>query len=339
MNSFTSAPSSVERSQAVPLCLANGRLNPAAIGWSRHPTTHCALPKRLFRRKRWNDWRLLTPDWMLAITIADLDYTGYANLHFIDLHNGRQVIRTVRRFLAQDIHLPDTPHESIVFKHADFYLEANESPEQLELIVRSTDLVDSPLSGRFVVEHPRHLESINLVAPLGPMHFHCASRKIGLPVHGELSLGSQHFHAQAQDSFVALDFGRGIWPYHSQWIRAAFAGPGGIAGNFGQGWTEGSGLSENALWIGSVLNKIDADIHFEQDSQRPGYWHLRDDAGRIQLHFTRLQEQRSEENVGFLKMHRHLAYGRFDGMLIGNEGQRVKVDSLMGWIGKNAARW
>lgn len=339
MTSIATLPAELERQHPLPLCLANGHLNPAAIGWSRRPITHCNLPERLGRRKRWNDWRLLTPDWMLAITLADLDYIGFANVHFIDLHNGRQLVRTVRSLFSRGISLPDEPRQAIRFQHHDLYLEANETDTALELIIRSTDLIDSPLSGRFVIQHPRHLDSINLVVPLGGLAFNCASRQVGLPLQGSLSLGSQHFQSSHSLSFAALDFSRGIWPYRSHWLRAAFAGPGGVAANFGSGWTDGSGLNENAIWLGGQMHKLAETIHFKPDSQRPGYWHLHDDYGRVQLHFTYLQEQRNEESMLCLKMYRQLAYGRFDGMLIGENGERVKIDGLMGWIGKNTARW
>src|SRR5690606_27310777 len=40
----------------VPLCTPAGRLNRAAVGWSRRPVHDCTLPGSWGRRKRWDFW-------------------------------------------------------------------------------------------------------------------------------------------------------------------------------------------------------------------------------------------------------------------------------------------
>ncbi|WP_245306384.1 DUF2804 family protein [Salmonella enterica] len=76
---------------------------------------------------------------------------------------------------------------------------------------------------------------------------------MGLPSHGSLTLGHKTYRCTEGRSVAALDFGRGVWPFNTHWTRAAFAAPGGLAGNFGSGWTETSRRSVAALGFGGAL--------------------------------------------------------------------------------------
>ena len=105
MNSFTNPLA--QHTQH--LCDAHGRLEPNAIGWSSRPQVNCAMPRNLGRRKRWNHWCITTPDWMLALTFADLDYLGYGAAYFLDLRSGKSASRTQLRPFGQGCDLPDTP--------------------------------------------------------------------------------------------------------------------------------------------------------------------------------------------------------------------------------------
>ena len=66
----------------MPLCLRNGRLNPAAVGWVRHPLIDTAGIGRggygWGRNKRWEYWAVTSPTHIVSITVSSLDY---ASLH------------------------------------------------------------------------------------------------------------------------------------------------------------------------------------------------------------------------------------------------------------------
>ncbi|MFX6258506.1 DUF2804 family protein, partial [Acinetobacter baumannii] len=64
------------------LCDSHGRLDPRAVGWSARPRVLCHSPGHFGRRKRWNHWCIVSPGWMLSLTIADLDYLTYGAAYF-----------------------------------------------------------------------------------------------------------------------------------------------------------------------------------------------------------------------------------------------------------------
>ncbi|CAD5109316.1 DUF2804 domain-containing protein [Zestomonas carbonaria] len=335
MTSFTSASPTFQA-----LCDAQGNLLPAAVGWSPRPRVHCALPGHFGRRKRWNHWCITTPRWMLSLTLADLDYVGYGAAYFLDMESGEVISRTQFRPFGYGCKLPDTPLESHEFRHPHLHLRADAQPGRLRLTALAPDIGGRPLNVALDIQRPAHLESVNLVVPLGRKGFHATSRQLGLPTNGGLQLGDRQYECEPGQSFASLDFGRGVWPLRSHWMRAAFAAPGGIAGNFGSGWTDASGLSENALWFGGELLHLDCPVHLEQsqhDSLAP--WRLSSDDQRVDLVFTPRQYHLAQPKVGPFHASTGQWFGHFDGVLRDPSGERVPVRSALGWLGSTHARW
>lgn len=322
------------------LCDPQGRLNPAAVGWSVRPQLRCALPGHHGRRKRWNHWCLVAPGWMLSLTIADLDYLGYGALYFLDLNSGKAVSRTVLSPLARGCELPDRPHQSHAFHHDRLDLSFDDQPGRLRIGAHACDVGGEPLCLALEVQRPAHLESVNLVVPMGERHFHACSRQMGLPLSGSLHLGGQSYHCAPDQSFAALDFGRGVWPFRSHWTRAAFAAPGGIAGNFGAGWTDHGELKENALWFGGELQRLGSAVDIRQAPHDPlAPWTLSSPDQRVELRFTPLKLHRAAPRLGLLFAETSQWFGHYDGFLRTLDGQQVPVTRALGWIGETHARW
>lgn len=321
------------------LCDGHGRLDPRAVGWSARPRVLCHIPGHFGRRKRWNHWCIVSPGWMLSLTIADLDYLTYGAAYFLDLDSGQAVAHTQIRFFGLGYQLPDEPQASHAFEHPRLQLRFDEQPGRLRVTGQAPDLGGLPLELALEVRRPSHLESVNLVVPMGEHTFHACSRQLGLPISGCLQLGRRRYDCQAGQSFAALDFGRGVWPLHTYWTRAAFAAPGGIAGNFGTGWTEASDLRENALWFGGKLSRVLDDVHIREPRDPLAEWRLDSACGRVELLFRPEQLHQARPSVGLFYANTRQWFGRFNGTLRHDDGDCVPVDGALGWIGSTRARW
>ncbi|TBU77427.1 DUF2804 domain-containing protein [Pseudomonas daroniae] len=324
----------------IPLCDSRGRLNPDAVGWSSQPRVDCSLPGNLGRRKRWNHWSINTPDWTLSLTQADLDYVGYGAAYFLDLNSGHNVAHSQLSLFGRGCSLPDTPLGSHAFDHPRLQLHFNEYPGRVRLTATSANIGGLPLNLALDIQRPAHLESVNLVVPFGKKGFHATCRQVGLPVSGSIQLGNSEYHCTSAQSFASMDFGRGVWPLNSHWTRAAFAAPGGIAGNFGDGWTDHSGLSENALWFGGILLHLDQVVHMRQPLAKPlAPWQLYTDDGQIDLIFTPRQIHIAKPRLGLLYADTQQWFGQYDGLLRDAQGERVPVKAALGWMGATQTRW
>ncbi len=336
MNSLTNNLAFATR----PLCLSNGQLNPNVIGWSNRPDLDYALHGNLGRRKRWNHWCVVTPNWMFSVSLADFDYVGYAAVYFLDLNSGETFTHTQMKAFARGCRLPDSPLQSHSFQSDPLDIRLIEQVGRARLSVAVTNLAGQPLAAELEFIRPPHLDSVNLVAPIADQTFQATCRQIGLPASGEVQIGQQSFTCPVGQSFAALDFSRGVWPLHSQWTRATFAAPGGLAGNFGAGWSEASGLSENALWFGGKLSQLESPLVITPHStERLATWQLSSQCKRVELTFTPKQLHRVQPNLGLFYVDNRQWFGQFDGSLCNPQGERVPVVGALGWLGATIARW
>lgn len=336
MNSFTHPP---EPFAAIALCDSHGQLNPQAVGWSPRPIIDCAIPGHFGRRKRWNHWCITTPQWVLSFTQADLDYLGYAAAYFLDLQSGQAVAYSQYRLFGRGCALPSQPQESHEFNHPQLQLRVIEHAGRTCITINAPNISGQPLQVAMDVQRPIHLDSVNLVAPIDARNFHATSRQVGLPCSGSVQLGNQHYSCIAGQSFASLDFGRGVWPLNSHWMRAAFAAPGGIAGNFGAGWTDYSGLSENTLWFGGELQYLDTAITITAPNNPLAPWQLRSQDDSVDLRFTPLQRHQAYRRTGPFYAKTQQWFGRFNGVLHSQQGEHVPVSDALGWLGETHARW
>src|SRR5262249_39913384 len=72
----------------VDLCDARGRLNPAAVGFSRQPLVRANLRGHWLRKKRWNFWNWIGPDAVLSVTLADVDLASFCLVTLTDFRDG-----------------------------------------------------------------------------------------------------------------------------------------------------------------------------------------------------------------------------------------------------------
>src|SRR5690606_17558729 len=79
-----------EITEPVDLCLADGTLNPEAIGWTRRPL-HTANLTGWGRTKRWEYWGIVTPRHIVGVVISSLDYAGVHSLYVLDRETGLEL--------------------------------------------------------------------------------------------------------------------------------------------------------------------------------------------------------------------------------------------------------
>lgn len=336
MNSLVNPPPN----SSPPLCLPDGRLNPERVGWSPRPQSDYRIPGHFGRRKRWNHWCVTTPNWMLAVTLIDMDLLSFGAAYFLDLHSGKSCAFRRWRPLSWHCHLPDSPQASQRFEHPLLQLRIDEQPGRSRLSVQAPNIGGLALQAELDIQRPAHLDSMNLTVPLESGGFHASSRQPGLPVSGSLQLGGLAYQCIPGRSFATFELGRGVWPHRSHWQRAAFAAPGGIAGNFGSGWSEHSGLTDNALWFGGELSKLDSRVHFTPSATgQLSPWRIHSDCGRVELQFQPRQLHRTHPRFGPFYHDNRQWFGEFSGLLRSAQGEAIPLHGALGWIGLNDARW
>ncbi|OGN73586.1 MAG: hypothetical protein A2X25_14700 [Chloroflexi bacterium GWB2_49_20] len=341
-----------ELTQPGPLLQPNGQL--ADIGWARQPVLDCNLEAarfyalrslQHFRIKRWDYYAVFTPRHFFSATIADLGYVGNIfvytmNFESGDLHEEGLVIP-----LGKSITLPrnstqgDSHFEN---KHArlDFSLQPDHRhvsvswPEFHEGrgIQAEIDLATAPGD-----------ESMNIVIPIGKKRFYY-NRKINcMPASGSITYGEDSERLDPATCLGSLDWGRGVWEYKSFWNWASASGflPDGrtIGLNLGMGFGDLSRAGENAILLDQRVHKLEQ-VRFDYASgDYMRLWHFSDSAGRLDLVFTPFKDRTATTDLGIITSQVHQMFGRYNGTLIADDGEKIQVRELLGFAEEHQARW
>lgn len=325
----------------VDLCLADGRLNPAARGWSRHPLHRCNLRGPWGRTKRWDYWCVTTETHLLALTYANLDYLGLASAMFVDLESGEVVERGTGLPLAFGFREPEEVGGAAI-EVDRFGLQVAFRPRQggteLEVAGRG-------IRGSIFVEQPPGHETLNVVIPWSDEQFQFTSKQNTLPARGEVTVGGRRYlFGPENQAFACLDFGRGIWPHRTHWNWASASGYVGerlVGLQLGGKWTDGTGMTENAICVDGRLETIAEPLSFEYDTRdyrQP--WRITSrDRRRVDLLFEPCFEKRLRVELGLAGAEAHICFGHFAGTLGLDELGELRIARLFGWAEEFRGRW
>jgi hypothetical protein len=184
---------------------------------------------------------------------------------------------------------------------------------------------------------------LNVVIPWSDAQFQFTSKQNTLPATGSVSVGDRAYQFAAP-SFACLDYGRGVWPEETQWNWGAASGvqSGRAVGlNLGGRWTDGTGMTENAICVDGRLTKVSEDLAFEYDrADVMKRWHIRTTVSdRIDMTFTPEYERVSKGGDGSYFSEVHQVFGIYDGRIAANDGLPIELNALFGWIEDHTARW
>lgn len=143
---------------------------------------------------------------------------------------------------------------------------------------------------------------------------------------------------------ASLDFGRGVWPRKSFWNWATCSGmsDGRAVGiNLGGGWTDGTGMTENAVIVENKISKISDRMIFiydKNDLMKP--WRIRtENTDRIELEFKPLYKRLARTNMVIVTSDIYQMFGCFSGSIIADEGERVNINNIFGCAEEHKAKW
>lgn len=329
-----------EITAAVDLCLPGGALNPAAVGWSRRSLHRTRLPRGVGgwgRNKRWEYWCITTPTHVVSLTVSSLDYAAVLQVWALERANGREIDEVAIVPLARGVELPES--------HGD-------GPSRARTRRLSVEIEDGPAGARLVagtarvaidveIERPAGHECLAVVVPWSARRYQYTVKDLALRVRGRVTFDGAEVALPADESWAVLDHGRGRWPYAVTWNWGAGCGvvEGRVIGlQVGGAWTDGTGSTENALFVDGRAHKIGEDLAWTYDRREwTAPWRVR--GARVDVTLTPFHERASRMNLGLLASEIHQCFGRWTGWVVDDAGARVRVDGVIGWAEEARNRW
>lgn len=328
-----------EITEPVNLTMPNGRLNAAAVGWSRTPlirTDGIGGLRRFGRNKRWEHWGITTDSHVLGMTISHLDYAGVLGFYMYDRNTGQEWVTDAVVPLGGQVELPGTIGEGRSYaKTKKLFLRFDEVPSGTRL--RGTA---GEVSFDIVAHLDEQRDLLGVVVPWNDKTFQYTVKDVGRRATGTIWIGEKAHDVSGAEAFATLDHGRGRWPYNIRWnwaVGAGYVDDQLITLQLGGKWTDATGSTENAVVVGPRLHKISEELLWDYDTtdfMRP--WRVTGTG--IDLLFTPFHVRVAAMNLGVLSSDTHQAFGTWSGTVTVDE-QRICVDGLTGWAEDVHNRW
>lgn len=326
----------MELIEKVSLTTPEGTLNRRAVGWARNhmvdtsgigaprsrtnaPETNEGksgarlkrIPKAWGRNKRWEYWNVMSPDFILALTVSNIDYATVNEVFVYNRQTGEKVGKTALSIPPRGVKLPPSLDEGPVRARGggvEIAIDKTADGTRLRAKIEGVEF-------DVFAEKPDGHEALAVVVPWSDRRFQYTVKDVARPAHGWVKVGSETHAIVEGDSWAVLDHGRGRWPYDVTWNWGAGAGVSNghtVGIQVGGKWTDGTGSTENSMTVDGRLHKISADLewHYDVESWRTP-WKIA--GGGLNATFTPFFNKKSRTNFGVFVGNTDQCFGVWEG--------------------------
>lgn len=333
-----------EITEPVALCDGKGQLNPEAIGFARQPIIQSNLTGHFMRKKKWNYWCVYGEDLLFSATISHIDYAAVCFVYILDYETQRFFEKQITIPVGRSIKMPEDVLGSVKFVNDSLTVQIVNMQGETHLSVTIQDFDNEVLHADLHITHPPGDESLNVVIPKSRDIFQFTAKHHSLPTSGFVKIGDRRYDFNPDYSFAVLDYGRGIWPRKAEWNWAMASqrlGNRRIGLNFGGKWTDGTGMTENAVFIDGLMTKIHEDVLFSYDKSnfmKP--WKIQTKfSNTVDMTFSPFFERIATTNVKVVQTEVHQLVGYFHGTIQLTDGSLLHIRNMIGCSEEHIAKW
>ncbi|MFF5994127.1 DUF2804 domain-containing protein [Lysinibacillus sp. KU-BSD001] len=325
------------------LCDKKGNLNPEAIGYARKPIIDCNLSGHFMRKKKWNYWCVYGEDILFSATISHLDYAAVCFVYFLEYETQRYVEKTIVIPLGTKVKMPTQVLETVSYGNSELHIRISYFNGDTHLSVTCPNFDGERLQAELTIHHPADDDSLNVVIPWNRQLFQFTAKHHTLPTTGIVKIGERRYTFNEEESYAVLDFGRGVWPREATWnwgMASQKMRGRRIGLNFGGKWTDGTGMTENAVFVDGVMTKIHEDVLFYYDPtnfMKP--WTITSKfSDTVNLTFTPFFERVAKTDAKLIRSEVHQLVGYYNGY-VQLENGALRISQMLGCIEEHLAKW
>ena len=297
--------------------------------------------------KEWDYYAILTPDFGLALTIADNGHMGFLGASWMDFR--------ARTFVNGGVALP-APHGTmelppsadvgdLVFEHDGFALAFRHEAGGRRLTI------DAPrfdkgrgFSGQIRLDQPP-MDRMVIATPFAENDkaFYYNQKINCMPAKGTIAYAGEDYDFAPESAFAVLDWGRGVWTYDNTWYWGSASGlvdgkPFGF--NIGYGFGDTSAASENMLFFDGKAHKLaELTFHLPPGAHDSGPWRFTSSDGRFEMIFEPIVDRHAQFALGAISSLQHQVFGRFSGTATLDDGTVLQVRDLIGFAEEVENHW
>ncbi len=297
-----------------------------------------AIKAPWFRQKEW-DWFQVSNDHLaFQMTYGHAGYAGQVGVMLFDFIEQKQYyVKDVILFLPGRKIAPEKSAEEdhyINFRRAGFDFSYEKVGEKTKLYVKyggksGKDSIDAKFD--LTRTNPNSLV-INIPFKENPKAFYYNQKVSCMKAEGFVQLDKLRFDFK-DDAWGLLDWGRGVWPFHSEWYWSSASGflDGEVLGfNLGTGFGNTEYATENCLFYKDQIHKL-GHVKFELGKSYDDRWHLYDDEGRCDLIMEPVYDRETAIKLLWVDNNTHQMFGRFNGKVTLDDGTVLEVKDITGF--------
>lgn len=303
-----------------------------------------------YRIKEWDYYLVHNHDYGVALTIADNSYIGALSISFLDFRDAGFITQTkVLPLTFGRMHMPESSAEGDIVIHkkgASFSFVHERGGRRLAVKYKAFEKGKDFECDIFLFDEPG--DSMVIATPFreDPRAFYYNQKINCMKADGYFMIGHEKRTFSPSDAIGLLDWGRGVWTFKNTWYWGSASGyvnDVSFGFNIGYGFGDTSAASENMLFYKGIAHKLDqVTFHIPEKNGAEDYmspWTFSSNDGRFELNFEPLLDRKDFVKIWKIKTDQHQVFGYFSGTVTLDNGEKIRIDKLLGFAEKVTNHW
>ena len=322
-----------------PHALLDAQGNLTEPGWSRRLIQRydrAQVKAPAWRIKEWDYYLVMGQGFAGAFTISDDGYIGLQSVSLLVLGDKpwEHTETVLNTFPLGKLKLPhDSSAGDTVYEDKRLQMRFAVSKGQRRITCHFERFHDGkPFDCDITLAQP-DMDSMVIATPWPKSRRFYYNQKINcMRASGSMTFGGVTYTFDPSTDFGTLDWGRGVWTYDNTWFWGS--GNADISGvpfgfNIGYGFGDTKAATENVLFYGGKVHKLD-DVTFHIPSS--GYmdpWRFTSSDGRFEMEFVPVLDRSAKLDFKLLVSDQHQVFGRMSGRAILDDGTPIDIRNVM----------
>ncbi|NRD75099.1 DUF2804 domain-containing protein [Shewanella sp. VB17] len=303
---------------------------------------------RYFHYKQFQFVSVVTPHYIIGVSLADIRYAASAFCYLYDINKNRITETRWLKPLGLGYKLTPSPMEGI----AEIAGQKGMMAFHLSKGVWSLSIDTLHIKAELTLSPPVLSLPMAMCNPTGYSGWTYTQKHNGLKPRGQLTINDEP--QPLNMALASYDFSAGYMRRETSWRWAcinAHTDDGVIGVNLAAGVNE-TGCNENVFWIHGERHLLGA-VHFDfarislgqkenkavSGNKKRQIWRIYSHNGQVELAFKSLNCRQEKLNLLLLKTNFRQYIGHYSGYIIDNSGVKHIIDNVLGLAEDHFALW
>ena len=301
--------------------------------------------KKHFNFKRFQYFGGISDDLIFGCALADLRYIGAAFVYVYRLSDGKMQTWQYKRPFSFGLDLTNRPDNGTsTFKSGKRTIQMRYQLNSQGERRKALDIdFGSELKIQAKMFESNDFQTMALCTPCAVNGWVYAQKTAALNVSGLVECQLGNFDLQDSNCYGHHDFSAGYMRRETFWNWACFSGTSNsksqaLGLNVSWGVNE-TGYSENCFWVGNHLHTLpQVQFKFDRDDEHSN-WRISSQNKQINLSFKPEGMHKERLNAGLMATNFKQIFGRFNGYLMTEDGQRFEIENQYGFVEDQYSKW